>query len=232
MATGSAAAAPPRRLWAAEFLALPKVYAAPLRAPVIVAPFGQGRPALVLPGLVSSDRATALLRNSLTKAGFAAHGWDEGVNLGPRPAQIDRVAQKLADLGRASGGQVILIGWSLGGLYARALAQRHPEACALVLTLGSPFAGDRRANNAWRLYEALNDHKVDAAPFPEDPAVKPAARTIAVWSARDGIIAPQCAAGEAGQSDLQVEVPFKHFELATARGAVAEVLRILREELG
>lgn len=230
---GSAsAAAPPRRLWAAEFLALPKIYAAPLRAPVVVPPFGQGRPALVLPGLMSNDRSTALLRNSLASAGFAPHGWGEGMNLGARPAEIDRVAQKLADLGRASGGQVVLIGWSLGGLYARALAQRHPEACSLVLTLGAPFSGSRKANNAWRLYEALNNHTVDNPPFAEDPGVKPPVRTIAVWSARDGIIAPRCAAGEAGQSDVQVEVPYKHFELATARGAVAETLRILREELG
>ena len=225
------AAAPPRRLFAAEFLALPKVLAAPLRAPVVVPPFGKGRPALVLPGLLSNDRATALLRRSLTKAGFSAHGWGGGLNLGPRPAEIDRVAQKLADLGRASGGQVILIGWSLGGLYARALAQRHPEACALVMTLGSPFSGDRRANNAWRLYEALNDHTVDNPPFREDLAVKPAARTIAVWSARDGVIAPQCAAGKAGQSDLQIEVPFKHLELATSRRAVTSLLDILRENL-
>ena len=207
MGSGSAAVPPLRRLWAAEFLALPKIYAAPLRAPVVVPPFGRGRPAMVLPGLMSNDRSTALLRNSLANAGFAAHGWDEGVNLGARPAEIDRVAQKLVDLGRASGGQVILIGWSLGGLYARALAQRHPEACSLVVTLGSPFSGNRRANNAWRLYEALNDHTVDNPPFAEDPALKPAARTIAVWSARDGIIAPHCAAGDAAQSDLRIEVP-------------------------
>lgn len=232
MGSASAAAPPPGRLWAAEFLALPKIYAAPLRPPVVVPPFGQGRHALVLPGLLSNDRATALLRNSLSKAGFAAHGWDEGMNLGARPAEIDRVGQKLADLGRASGGQVVLIGWSLGGLYARVLAQRYPEACALVLTLGAPFSGDRRANNAWRLYEALNNHSVDNPPFAEDPGVKPAARTIAVWSARDGIIAPPCASGELAQSDVQVELPFKHFELATARGAVAAILRILREELG
>lgn len=210
---------------------MPKIHAAPLRAPVVVPPFGRGRPVLVLPGMMSSDRATALLRNSLAQAGFAPHGWGEGMNTGAHPATIDRIGERLAELGRASGGQVILIGWSLGGLYARALAQRHPEACSLVVTLGSPFSGDRRANNAWRLYEALNDHKVDSPPFAEDPGVKPAARTIAVWSARDGIVAPQCAAGEAWQSDVRIEVHFKHFELASARGAVAAVLQILREEL-
>ncbi len=225
------AAPPPRWRWASEFLALPKVQAAPLRAPVVVPPFGRGRPVLVLPGLLSSDRTTALLRKSLIKAGFAAEGWGQGMNLGAQPAKIDRVGARLTELGRQSGGQVILIGWSLGGLYARALARRHPEACALVMTLGSPFSGDRRANNAWRLYEALNDHTVDNPPFAEDPAVKPAVRTIAVWSARDGIVAPRSAAGEAGQSDLRIELPYKHFELATSRGAVAAILQILRDNL-
>ncbi|WP_421846210.1 esterase/lipase family protein [Novosphingobium sp.] len=225
------AKAPPRWRWALEFLALPQIQAAPLRRPVVVPPFGQGRPVIVIPGLLSNDRSTALLRNSLSKAGFVVEGWEQGLNTGARPAQIARLEARMCDLAARTGEPVVLIGWSLGGLFARVLAQRHPGACRLVVTLGSPFSGDRRANNAWRVYEALNDHTVDAPPFPEDPGVKPPVRTIAVWSKRDGIVAARCAAGEAGQADRLVEVPYKHFELASARGAVAAVLRILREEL-
>ena len=228
--TGSGA--PPRWRWALEFLALPKIHVAPLRAPVRVPAFGRGRPVIVIPGMMSSDRATALLRHSLTAAGFDVHGWGQGMNTGARTAQIARLEERLMALASRSGEPVVLIGWSLGGLFARVLAQRHPAACALVVTLGSPFSGDRRANNAWRLYEALNDHKVDAPPYAEDPGVKPPVRTIAVWSPRDGIVAPHCAAGEAAQSDRVIEVPYKHFELAAARGAVVAVLDILREELG
>lgn len=226
------AKAPPRWRWALEFLALPKIHAAPLRQPVVVPPFGRGQPVLVIPGLLSSDRATALLRRSLEKAGFVTEGWGQGMNTGARPAQIARLEQRLQDLAARTGQPVVLIGWSLGGLFARVLALRHPNACKLVVTLGSPFSGDRRANNAWRAYEALNDHKVDAAPFAEDPALKPPLRTIAVWSKRDGIVAPRSAEGEAWQSDRQVEVPFKHFEMASASGAVRMVLGLLKEELG
>lgn len=226
------AKAPPRWRWALEFLALPQIQLAPLRAPVAVPPFGRGRPVIVIPGLLSNDRSTALLRSSLAKAGFVVEGWGQGLNTGARADKIARLEARLTVLAAESGAPVTLIGWSLGGLYARVLARRHPEACRLVMTLGSPFSGDRRANNAWRVYEALNDHKVDAPPFPEDPAVKPPVRTVAVWSRRDGIIAPDCAAGEAAQSDRRIEVPYKHFELASARGAVAAVLQILREELG
>ena len=230
-APGSAKA-PPRWRWALEFLALPQIQIAPLRAPVAVPPFGRGRPVIVIPGLLSNDRSTALLRNSLAKAGFVVEGWGQGLNTGAQADKIARLEARLMALAAESGEPVTLIGWSLGGLYARVLAQRHPEACRLVMTLGSPFSGDRRANNAWRVYEALNDHKVDAPPFPEDPAVKPPVRTVAVWSGRDGIIAPRSASGEAGQADRVVEMPFKHFEMASTRGAVAAVLGLLREELG
>ncbi|MBX9883364.1 MAG: alpha/beta hydrolase [Novosphingobium sp.] len=223
--------APPRWRWALEFLALPKIHAAPLRAPVIVPPFGRGRPVIVIPGLLSADRATALLRRSLARAGFVVEGWGQGMNTGARPAEIALLEDRLCAMSAQTGQQVVLIGWSLGGLYARVLAQRHPDMCRLVLTLGSPFSGDRHANNGWRVYELLNDHKVDAPPFAEDPGVKPPVRTIAVWSKRDGIVAPHSAKGEAGQSDRVVEVPFKHFELASARAAVATVLGILRNEL-
>ena len=228
----ASAQAPPRWRWALEFLALPKIHAAPLRAPVVVPPFGRGRPVIVIPGMLSSDRATALLRHSLEKAGFVVEGWGQGMNTGARPAEIARLEARLCDLAARSGEPVVLIGWSLGGLYARVLAQRRPQASRLVMTLGSPFSGDRRANNAWRVYEALNDHTVDAPPFAEDPGEKPPVRTVALWSRRDGIVAPHCARGEAGQADRVVEVPFKHFELASARGAVRAVLALLREELG
>lgn len=184
-----------------------------------------------MPGFMNGERSTALLRASLASAGFAVHGWGEGINFGARTDAMVRLGQKVEALGRASGGELILIGWSLGGLFARVLAQQHPEACRLVVTLGSPFSGDRRANNASRLYEAINDHKVDNPPLTGDPKVKPLARTIAVWSVRDGIVAPACAMGEAVQSDLRIEVPFKHFELVASRGAVVSVLRILRENL-
>lgn len=223
---------PPRWRWALEFLALPKIYAAPFRRPEPLPPFGRGQPVLVVPGLLSSDHATALLRTTLARVGFVVEGWGQGMNTGAQPEKIARLEARLCALARSSGQPVVLIGWSLGGLYARVLAQRHPEACRLVITLGSPFSGNRRANNAWRVYEALNDHKVDEVPFAEDPGKKPPVRTIAVWSRRDGIVAPLAAAGEEGQADLAIEVPFKHFEMASAKPAVRRVLAILRDELG
>ncbi len=218
---------PPLWRWANELLAVPKVLAAPLQRAVKVEPFGEWRPVLVIPGMLSGDNSTALLRATLREAGFVPHGWGEGFNVRVSEQVIDHVEQRLAKIAASSGRQVIVIGWSLGGMYARLLAHRKPELVELVMTLGSPFSGDRRANNAWRLYEWLNDHTVDAPPFPEDISAKPPVPTIAMWSNHDGIVSAPCARGQPEESDWQVELPFRHFELGCSRPAIAKVLAAL-----
>jgi pimeloyl-ACP methyl ester carboxylesterase len=131
-------------------------------------------------------------------------GWGQGLNRGASRAKLVALEDRLAALHRQHGQKVVLIGWSLGGLYARVLGQRMPEAIELVMTVGSPFSGDRHANRAWRLYELINDHTVDNPPFAEDLATKPAATTIAVWSAVDGVVAPVCAMGSEEQADRRI----------------------------
>jgi len=214
-----------------ELFAVPKVLAAPMRKPLPVEPFGDAQPVMVLPGMLSGDRSTSLLRASLDAAGFEAHGWGQSFNAKVTRQRVAEVEARLAGISNKSGQPVILIGWSLGGMFARLLAHRMPEYISLTVTLGAPFSGDRRGNNAWRSYELINDHAVDSPPFEQDVAAKPSMRTIAIWSTRDGIVAPQCASGTARQSDLRVELPYKHFELGSSRRAIADLLGVLREEL-
>ncbi|WP_435417485.1 alpha/beta hydrolase [Parerythrobacter aurantius] len=218
---------PPLWRWASELVAVPKVLAAPLRRPHKIESFGEGRPVLVIPGMLSGDKSTALLRGTLREAGFDPHGWGEGFNVRVTAETIARLERRLAAITASSGRKVIVIGWSLGGMYARLLAHRRPELVELVMTLGSPFSGNRRANNAWRLYELLNDHTVDAPPFSEDISVKPPVKTIAMWSSDDGIVSAPCALGRPDESDCQVELPFRHFELGCSRPAIAKVLATL-----
>ena len=145
----------------------------------------------------------------------------------------DRIASiiaRISSIADSSRQKVIVIGWSLGGLFARMAALRSPAQIAMVMTLGSPFSGDPHANNAWRLYQALNDHRVDNPPFEEDIAVKPAMRTIALWSPRDGIIAPECARGQAGESDHIIETDARHLELASSRSAIRAIIAALETE--
>ena len=183
---------------------------------------GGGRPVLVIPGFLATDHSTRVLRHSLKAAGFRAYGWGLGLNLGARHDLIDRIQAQLERAARH--GPVTLVGWSLGGLYAREVAKRRPEMVARVITLGSPFSGDVRANNAWRLYEMLNDHKVDNPPLDVRVAEKPPVPTIAFWSRKDGIVAPACARGEAHECDRSVELTCTHMGFMTAPCALQAVL--------
>tara|TARA_Y100000815_G_C13264963_1_gene470751 strand:- start:575 stop:1132 length:558 start_codon:yes stop_codon:yes gene_type:complete len=181
---------------------------------------------------MSNDGATSLMRRTLDAAGYDAYpARISAMMTGITQAFFDRAEARLDQIWCETGQPVTLIGISLGGLYARVLAQRHPHKVALVMTLGTPFSGDRRANNAWRLYEALNDHKVDNPPISDDPRQKPPVRTIAIWSPRDGIIAPACSRGEEGECDRAIEVPERHFEFSASRASIERILDILGEEL-
>lgn len=224
---------PPLSLWVRELPITVPIALSPLRRPRAVAGarHGAGQPVMVIPGILSSDSATALLRRTLDASGYRAHASELGFLTGIKAATLARAVDRLAAVADAEQRKVALVGWSLGGLYARVLAQRHPELVELVMTLGTPFSGDRRANNAWRLYEAINDHKVDAPPVPDDPAVKPPVKTVALWSRKDGVIAPAAARGLPHERDAEVEVPFHHFALASTRPAIDRVVTELGRAL-
>jgi len=226
-------APPPLSLWLRELPITVPIALSPLRRaqPVAGARDGAGQPVMVIPGILSSDSATALLRRTLDASGYRAHASELGFLTGIKAATLAHAVDRLAAVAAAEQRKVALVGWSLGGLYARVLAQRHPELVELVMTLGTPFSGDRRANNAWRLYEAINDHKVDAPPVPDDPAMKPPVPTIALWSRKDGVIAPAAARGLPHERDAEVEVPFHHFALASTRPAIARVVTELGRAL-
>ena len=186
-------------------------------------------PVLVFPGILSADPATSLMRRTLRASGYAAYasrlGWVTGVT----PHLFAKAQARLDHVYARHQRPLSLIGISLGGLFARVLAQRNPDKVDLVMTLGTPFSGYRRANNAWRIYEAINDHTVDNPPFPDDPGMKPKAHTIAIWSPDDGIIAPACSRGEDTERDVAIEVPETHFEFSASRRSIERILALLDE---
>lgn len=220
--------APSLRLWLSEAGQIPALLASPL-LPAVPIPAGRGQPVLVLPGYLTTDASSVRLRLSLRAAGYAAEGWQLGRNRGARTDLLSRLLHRIARLHQSSGQKVVLLGWSLGGVFAREAAKLAPDHVALVITLGSPFSGSPRANNAWRVYELLNDHRVDNPPIAANLRAKPPVPTIAMWSRRDGIIAPQSARGEPGESDLQIEVPCQHFNFARAPIAIRAIGQVLAD---
>src|SRR6202046_1218249 len=124
-----------------------------------LAPKGDGHPVLVLPGLVASDVSTRPLRSFLTSRGYAVSGWRQGRNLGLRDGVQHAMVDLVHELSDTHGRKISPVGWSLGGLYARQLAKMMPDRVRSVITLGSPFASDPRATNAWRVYEMASGRR-------------------------------------------------------------------------
>ena len=109
-----------------------------------------GIPAMVIPGFIASDWLTTELRRALAEAGFRVHPWRHGINWGAR-ADTMEILQRALDL-CGHDEPMVLVGWSLGGLYARELARTCPDRVRVVVTLGSPVWGDRRRyTNVWKL---------------------------------------------------------------------------------
>jgi hypothetical protein len=184
---------------------------------------GDGRRVIVIPGFMAGDLLTRRLRQTLTRAGYRAEGWGLGVNWGVRPELLDRLLARI-DAGAAP---VALVGWSLGGLYAREVAKLRPERIDRVITLGSPFSGDLHANNAWRAYEMINRHPVDNPPIDVDLPAKPPVPTFALWSPQDGIVAPQASRGRPEESDQRIEVRCRHIDFCYDPMAIAAILGAL-----
>jgi pimeloyl-ACP methyl ester carboxylesterase len=112
---------------------------------------------MVIPGFLATDRSTLGLQRALAEAGYRVTGWGLGVNRGATSDMLDRMTHAVADFGR--GRPVVLVGWSLGGVYARELAKARPDLVAKVVTMGTPFSGNPRANNVWQLYELIAGHR-------------------------------------------------------------------------
>ncbi|MDQ3074383.1 MAG: alpha/beta fold hydrolase, partial [Pseudomonadota bacterium] len=155
------------------------------------------------------------LRRGLARAGWRVHPWEMGFNKGARADTLERLKTRLDAV--ADKRKVLLVGWSLGGLFARELARAHPEMVRGVVTLGSPFSGDLRTNNNVRaLYEWIAGHPVDQPPFPRVLA-KPPVPTLALWSRRDGIVSVRSARGLDGERDKEVEINTTHMGFAVSR---------------
>ena len=99
---------------------------------------GDGHPVLVLPGLLTGDPATVLLRNVLRALGHNVSGWSLGTNRGPSAPVVQELRTGLERLHHDSGRRVSLVGWSLGGMYAQELARASPGSVRGLITLGTP----------------------------------------------------------------------------------------------
>jgi pimeloyl-ACP methyl ester carboxylesterase len=159
-------------------------------SPVLLrAPRGDGHPVLTLPGFLASDLSMAPMRRYLSELGYDSHAWRMGRNIGGISRIRRALRDRLAEIHNSTGRKVSIVGWSLGGVYARDLALQAPELVRYVITLGSPFANDVRATNATRLYEALSGEAIeDISELRAALAGDLPVPTTSIYSRTDGIV--------------------------------------------
>lgn len=150
---------------------------------------GDGHPVLILPGFLSTDKSTIPLRSFIHNLGYAVYGWGSGRNLG-KLEMLDEMIKKVEYLYQEHNTKVSLIGWSLGGIFARQIAKARPNMVRQMITLGTPFKGVMEANNAKWIFDILE--KTTGTTVDEDflndipyPAPVP---TTAIYTKEDGVV--------------------------------------------
>jgi pimeloyl-ACP methyl ester carboxylesterase len=177
---------------------------------------GDGHPVIVFPGLSASDGSTLPLRAYLQNLGYDVSGWNQGYNFGPRAGILATARQQVLDTYEVTGEPISLVGWSLGGIYARELAKELPHCVRGVITLGTPFSGSHKSTNAWRLYELTSGRAIEREVEQFDLPAAPPAPTTSVFSRTDGVVAWGASIQEASKANPfteNVEVYASHVGL-------------------
>ena len=191
---------------------------------------GDGHPVLVLPGFMTSDYSTGVLRRFLNEIGYQSFGWDLGRNTGDQMFN-EKVSELVLDVYARTGQKMSIIGWSLGGVYARQMAKQHPDLIRQVITLGSPFAGITQPNNVSWIYQLLtNGRKVEELDkeLLDDISKPSSVPTTAIYTKEDGIVSWKvCYEKELNEYRQNIQVRSSHFGM----GVNPMVLRILANRL-
>lgn len=191
---------------------------------------GDGHPVLVLPGFMASDLSTTLLRNFLNQIGYHSYPWGIGRNYGAE-VYLELMIQRVEDLYLTHHSSVSLVGWSLGGVFAREIAKKRPEIIRQVVTLGSPFGGITQPNNASWLHRILTggrgtdevdrellENLIHPAPVP----------TTAIYSKEDGVVSWKvCMEQRQTNIHQNIQVRGSHFGL----GVNPRVFQIIKDRL-
>jgi pimeloyl-ACP methyl ester carboxylesterase len=169
------------------------------------APVGDGHPVIIFPGLSASDSSTMPLRHYLGTLNYSVSGWNQGFNFGARAGVLDTVSRQVVDTFEATLKPVSLIGWSLGGVYAREIAKMLPHMVRSVITLGTPFSGSPKSTNAWRIYELTSGRKIEGESHKYDLPGAPPVPTTSIFSRSDGIVAWKASIQKASKANPHTE---------------------------
>jgi len=178
-------------------------------------PKGDGHPVIFFPGFVASDRSTKPMRKLLDDLGYETYGWGLGRNLKFNPTREAKMNLLLEKVYKTHGRKVSIVGWSLGGVFAREVAKSNPDMVRSVISLGSPISGDMEHSNAGRLYEFFNgkpDKKMEQRL--KSISVAPPVPTTSIYTKTDGVVAWKGSIQRPGKSPSEnICVPASHIGL-------------------
>jgi pimeloyl-ACP methyl ester carboxylesterase len=195
-------------------------------------PAGDGHAVIVLPGLAAGDMSTLVMRQFLRSRGYGARGWGRGMNAGFRDNALEAVTSVLRELRASTGRRVSLIGWSLGGTFARALASEHPELVRGVITIGTQYHGSPAHTRTWRLYEALSGHSASLLTRLQEELAPCPVPITSIYTRGDPMTAWPCCLLEPGPEAENLEVVSSHLGLGNHPAVLAAVADRLAQPEG
>src|SRR5208282_3461204 len=158
--------------------------------------------------------------------GYEVEGWGAGVNLGPRASAVAAVDAILRRITETTGRKASLVGYSLGGVLARALANAHPDRVRRVVTVCSPFRLPT-ASPLEPFYRALTPLHSGEHLMLERLTAPPPVPTTAIYSLKDGVVAWRSCVDAPGPNRENIAVEGAH----TTMLANPKTLRIVAERL-
>jgi dienelactone hydrolase len=99
---------------------------------------GGGAGVVVVPGFAGADASMAMMRRWLARRGYTPTGAGLGINVGCTEDLVHRLEQRAEEHAERTGGRVLLVGHSRGGMLARMVAVRRPDLVCGLAMLGSP----------------------------------------------------------------------------------------------
>ncbi len=169
-----------------------------------------GHPVIIFPGMATDGKAVAPLRRYCQSLGYNAMDWGKGFNTGPRDdvdAWLVDLADHTASLLRGRPQPATLIGWSLGGIYARELGKLLGPKVKQVITIATPFNADADHTHVGWIFKLLSGAP---AQFPQALndrlRMPPPVPTTSIYSRSDGVVAWQtCVHAPSDVQDAKVQ---------------------------
>jgi pimeloyl-ACP methyl ester carboxylesterase len=180
----------------------------------------------VLPAWLRGDPYTRVARVFLNGLGYNAQGWGLGVNVGPTRRLLDGSGRRLVALSDRYG-PISIVGFSMGGLFARRLAQKMPDRVRQIITVCSPIIEPDR--NFWLPLRAMIRlwPDIDLRSLATEIAGSVPVPATILFSRDDGLVNFSSCRDDAAGTENNLEIAGPHVLIARN----ADVMRIMAERL-